>query len=256
MVGVEFESSGSLIKGYFFPAGGDKAIATVLFLQGFPGVEGDELICQRLAQKNVNVLTFNYRGTFGSEGHFSFSNAVADIGATLQFLQKSQLQKRYAIDPDKIVLGGWSFGSGIVLAGAARFPKVKKIFCLSGRDFGKEAQRIAEDPDYAKVVANNLAAIRAPAGPIRYQDDLQSDLVENEAKFNSQRLASRLKERDLLLVGSWDDEVSAIEDHILPLYRLLKEHNAKVSIKAFQDDHEFSKCKDTLVDTIIGWLSD
>jgi len=73
MIPVEFASSGSMIRGYFFPSSGDPIIATVIFLQGFPGIEGDELICERLAQANVSVLTFNYRGTFGSQGYFSFS---------------------------------------------------------------------------------------------------------------------------------------------------------------------------------------
>ncbi len=59
---VEFESSESVLRGYFFPASGDFTFATVLFLQGFPGTEGDELICERLARGGANVLTFNFGG--------------------------------------------------------------------------------------------------------------------------------------------------------------------------------------------------
>jgi len=50
--------------------------------------------------------------------------------------------------------------------------------------------------------------------------------------------------------------VSAIEDHILPFYRLLVENGAKkVRIEAFQDNHEFSASKDRLVQVILNWLS-
>lgn len=256
MVSIEFVSSDSVIKGYFFPSTSDSAIATILFLQGFPGTEGDELICKRLAKADVNVLTFNYRGTFRSEGYFSFSNAVADIGAALQFLREPQNLKAYQIDLEKIVLGGWSFGSGIVPAGAVQNCEIKKIFAISGRDFSKEAQQIAQDPNYAKEVTKNLETIRAPKGPVNFKDDILSDLVENLATFEIEKLVPLLKDRDILLIGGWDDRVVAIEDHILPLYRSLVEKGTNVRIEAFQDDHEFSESKDQLVQVIVNWLSE
>jgi len=255
MVTVEFLSSYSRIKGYFFPSSGNDAIATVLFLQGFPGVEGDELICERLAQEKVNVLTFNYRGTFESEGYFSFSNAIADIGAALELLHEAHFLKTYSIDLNRIVLGGWSFGSGLVFAGSVGHPEVRKIFSISGRDFGKEARKIEKDPEYAEEVTRNLAAIRAPEGPVKYRDELLYDLVENQAIFDTEKLTSSLRDRDILLIGGWDDDVITIEDHILPLYRSLSKQGAKVRIEAFQDEHEFSKSKDELVQVIVNWLS-
>ena len=256
MVNIEFESSGSSIKGYFFPASGNDAIATVLFLQGFPGVEGDELICERLAQENINVLTFNYRGTFGSEGYFSFSNAVDDIGAALLFLREPQFQETYAINPGKIALGGWSFGSGIIFSGAIRSNEIRKVFAISGRDFSQEARRIENDPEYAEIVTRNLAAIRTPEGPVNYRDDLLSDLIDNHAILDTRKLVPYLKGRDILLIGGWDDEVSAIEDHILPLYRSLKGQGTKVRIEAFQDDHEFTDNKKELIQVIVNWLTE
>jgi len=256
MVTVEFVSSDSLIKGYFFPSCGNYAIATVLFLQGFPGIEGDELICERLAQENINVLTFNYRGTFGSAGYFSFSNAVADIGAALQFLGQLQLQNTYSIESNKIVLGGWSFGSGIIFAGAVREPDVRKIFAISGRDFSQEARKIEQDSEYAEEVTSNLAAIRVPKGPVNYRDDLLSDLVENQAIFETEQQIPYLTDRDILLMGGWDDEISRIEDHILPAYRSLSKQGIKVSIAAFQDDHEFSQSKDKITQVIVNWLKE
>ncbi|HSG44535.1 MAG TPA: hypothetical protein VLA72_15410 [Anaerolineales bacterium] len=256
MVTVEFLSIDNLIKGYFFPSPGNNPIATVLFLQGFPGIEGDELICARLARENVNVLTFNYRGTFGSAGHFSFSNAVVDIGAALQFIRQPQLQNTYSIESNKIVLGGWSFGSGIVFAGAVREPEVRKIFTISGRDFSKEARKIEQEPEYAQEATINLAAIRVPKGPVNYRDGLLSDLVENKETFEIERQIPYLIDRDILLIGGWDDEISAIEDHILPVYRSLSKQGIKVSIEAFQDDHEFSQSKDKITQVIANWLKE
>jgi pimeloyl-ACP methyl ester carboxylesterase len=253
---VEFSSSGSRIKGYFFPGSIKPIIATVIFLQGFPGVEGDELICERLAQGCVNVLTFNYRGTFRSEGHFSFPNAIADVGAALRFVKESQTVDTYHIDPNKIILGGWSFGSGIVPVGAAQHPDIKKIFLISGRDFCKEALKIKQDPEYAKKVTANLETIRSPKGPVLFRDDLLTDLIDNRAIFDIDYLSPLLKDRDILLISGWDDSVTAIEDNILPFYRsLIKNCANKVKIEAIQDDHEFLHSRDRLVEIIMDWLN-
>jgi dienelactone hydrolase len=254
MISVEFVSSDNVIQGYFFPSSTDRSITTVIFLQGFPGAEGDELICERLAQEQVNVLTFNFRGTFRSEGYFSFTNAIADIGAALYYLKESQNLKAYMVDPENIVLGGWSFGGGIVPAGAVQYREFRKIFSISGRDFGREAREIERDPTYAKAVAGNLESIRAPNGPVKYKDDILSDLIENRVVFEIEGLIPYLIDCDVLLIGGWDDRVVAIEDHILPLYRLLAKNGAKVRIEAFQDDHEFYKNKDRLVQVIVNWL--
>jgi len=251
---VKFRSSNHRIQGYFFPAAGNEAIATILFLQGFPGVEGDELICERLAQEQVDVLTFNYRGAFASEGYFSFSHAIADISAAIQFLQDPQFAQTYRIDPHRIVLGGWSFGSGIIFAGAVHATHIRRIFAISGRDFSQEARRVAQDAAYAETMTRNLAAIRAPEGPVNFRDDLLSDLINNQATFTLEQQLPYLKDRDILLLGAWDDEISPIEDHLLPLYRCLTSEGIKSRIAAFHDDHAFSKNKALLVEEIINWL--
>jgi dienelactone hydrolase len=255
MIPVVFTSSGSTIKGYFFPAVSKPVITTVIFLQGFPGVEGDELICGRLAEEHINVLSFNYHGTFSSEGYFSFRNAVDDIAAAIQYLKGSQELSQYDINPAEIVLGGWSFGSGMVPIGAAQNPEIGRFFRISGRNFADEARNIKRDPEYAQVVSMNLEAIRTPNGPVNFRDDLLKDLVENQASFDIDKLAPQLIDREILLIGGWDDHVIKIEDHMIPFYRSLVESGAKkVRIEAFQDDHEFSKSKDQLVQIILDWL--
>ena len=45
MLPVKFKRSDQLIQAYFFPAAADSVLASVIFPQGLPGIEGDELIC-------------------------------------------------------------------------------------------------------------------------------------------------------------------------------------------------------------------
>ncbi|MCB9446547.1 MAG: alpha/beta fold hydrolase [Ardenticatenaceae bacterium] len=255
MISVQFISSNSLIKGYFFPANVNAPASTVIFLQGFPGIEGDELICEALSQAGTNVLTFNYRGTFQSEGSFSFPNAVADIGAALRFLQAPHTQETYRIAPDEIILGGWSFGAAIAPAGAAQNPAFKQMFMISGRNFGLEARQIGSDPAYAQQVAQNLASLRAPEGPVHFQDDLIPGLVTYQDALDHEKLAPWLHDRHVLLIGGWEDEITPIEAHTIPFYRaLVKSGAAHVRIEAVQDDHEFARSKVQIVQLILDWL--
>jgi len=239
MLPVEFTSSESVVRGYFFLSTANSVIATVIFLQGFPGIEGDELICEQLSQVGINVLTFNYCGTFLSEGYFSFSNAVDDIGAALRFLENSQKLKTYQVNPGNIILGGWSFGSAIVPAGAVQNPAFKRMFMISGRNFGKEARKIESDPDYAQQIAQNLESLCAPKGPVSFQDDLLPGLVANQDALDHEKLAPLLHDRRILLIGGKQDEVTPIEAHTIQFYNALANSGADAGMEIVQDDHGF-----------------
>lgn len=255
MIQTKFDSSGSLIKGYFFPAEENHAIASIIFLQGFPGIEGDELICERLAKANVNVLTFNYQGIFKSKGFFSFSNAISDIGAAIQFIKESRFREKYHIDMKNIILGGWSFGSGLVPTGAIRNAAISRIFCISGRDFGAEARRIDQNPEYKREVFSNLESIRKPVGSVNFKDNVLDDLIKNQEMLDPRNLTPGLKDYEILLVGGWNDEVSSLDDHLIPFYRSLIEYgNQRVHIEALNTDHEFSNHKSQLVKLIVDWI--
>jgi alpha/beta superfamily hydrolase len=228
---------------------------TAVFLQGFPGTEGDELICEHLSRAGINVLTFNYRGTFQSEGYFSFSNAVADTGAALRFIQEPHNRETYQINPEKIILGGWSFGGAIAPAGAVQNPAFTRMFMISGRNFGQEARKIANEPVYARQVAQNLESLRAPQGPVNFQDDLIPDLVANQDALDHEKLAPLLNDCHILLVGGWKDDVTPIEAHTIVFYRaLINNGAANVRIEAVPDDHEFSQSKEQIVQLILNWL--
>ena len=224
-------------------------------MQGFPGIEGDELICERLAQENINVLTFNYQGTFQSEGFFSFSHVINGIGAAIQFIKELSNQEKYYVDFENLILGGWSFGSGIVPTAASRYADISRMFCISGRDFGAEAHRVSQNPTYAQEVYKNLKSIRKPDGPVSFQDNLLEDLINNQETLDSQKLAPKLNDCEILLIGGWNDEISPIEEHLIPFYRaLLESGNPRVRIEVLNTDHEFSNSKDQLVERIVEWI--
>ncbi|NTV51349.1 MAG: hypothetical protein HGA69_00735 [Desulfobulbaceae bacterium] len=67
--------------------------------------------------------------------------------------------------------------------------------------------------------------------------------------------ANALANRDILLIGGWNDMNVIIEQHILPLYRALVDVKArKVQIAAFQDDHAFERSREELAATVVHWV--
>ena len=59
-------------------AGKDKK-ETVLLLHGLPGNERNLDLAQELRRNGRNVIYFNYRGAWGSQGEFMFSNCLLTL---------------------------------------------------------------------------------------------------------------------------------------------------------------------------------
>ena len=101
-----------------------------------------------------------------------------------------------------------------------------------------------------------LEELKSPAGPVRFEGKAANEeLMQNPTPYDLRINAAALANRDILLIGGWDDTNVTIEHHILPFYRTLVNTNAqKVQITAFQDNHEFEKSREELAATIIRWI--
>ena len=75
------KSDGALLNGRALLAQGKGPHPTILLLHGMPGNELNMDVAQAARRAGWNVFTFHYRGSWGSGGEFSFSNAVADTAA-------------------------------------------------------------------------------------------------------------------------------------------------------------------------------
>lgn len=83
LIPLQVPSAGVLLLGVLFPATGPGPHPTVVMLHGFPGTENNFDLAHALRRSGRNVLTFHYRGAWGSPGRFTFSNALEDAEAAL-----------------------------------------------------------------------------------------------------------------------------------------------------------------------------
>src|SRR5947208_660286 len=102
-------SSGVGLNAVLFEAAGMGPHPTVILMHGLPGNERNLDLAQAIRRCGWDVLTFTYRGAWGSPGDVSISHAMEDTAAALAFARSPEAVK-LGIDPRHIVLAGLSMG--------------------------------------------------------------------------------------------------------------------------------------------------
>src|SRR5438270_7758661 len=84
---LHIPSGGVEINGVAYLAGGAGSHPTLVLLHGLPGNEKNLDLAQAVRRAGWNVVTFNYRGSWGSPGTFSFRGNLADAKAVLAYVR-------------------------------------------------------------------------------------------------------------------------------------------------------------------------
>jgi pimeloyl-ACP methyl ester carboxylesterase len=256
-VNNSFDSNGFVLKGRFYRAEGKGPFTTVLLIQGFPGSEGDLFgLGERISASGINAFTFNYRGMYKSEGRFSLANTIQDIQAALDYLHKEEIVREFKIDISSIILCGYSYGGGMGLTYAANHPEVRRIISIAGTDHGEFIREYQRNESMAEIIDDMFDRLKAPEGPARFDGHLAlQKLIDNEDLYDLRLSAPRLADRDILLIGGWEDVNVTIENHLLPFYRALRAKKAQnVRIIAYHTDHFFENVREKLAEDIVEWI--
>ncbi len=258
---ISIEREGVLLKGKFFVAQGEGKFPTAVLLNGFPGTRTDVIgIGKLLADAGINVLTFQYCGTYESQGLTSFDNQQKDIQAAFDFICQSDNINRFRIDTSLIYLGGWCNGGGMALVYSVYHPEITSVFSVVGNDFGEFMREYVRNPEMKKTVdsmfdgfiANGYARFDKGALP----KEMAEEGIENmNPVYDIRQNTKILAQKDLLLICAWDDNLVTVEQYMLPLYRALQKENAKyLQIIAIQDGHNFIKSRKILATHIADWI--
>jgi pimeloyl-ACP methyl ester carboxylesterase len=107
---VQFESHGALINGQLYRPAGEGVHPTVVLLHGLPGNEQNLDLAQMIRRAGWTVITFHYRGSWGSGGRYSFAGGIDDTRALLALLQQPAKAAAWGVDPARLVIMGHSYG--------------------------------------------------------------------------------------------------------------------------------------------------
>lgn len=260
-VSIDLRSNGVKLDAKFYPTGKGYSAPTVILLHGYPGNANSPYgLAERLNKNGMNILVFNYEGSFKSDGVFSWENCMTDVGVALSFLKQKNTIRQFAIDTSKIFVCGCSMGAAIALSAAVHNPEIRKIIAVAGgNDISIYLQKMNRDPAFLAAMEKRITAPTLNNGPIRgdsaYVHSYVSRIMTNYEYFDLIKNAEKLKDREILFITGWLDTTVPLEEFIIPAYRHLKALNPEVvSIKALETDHFFTNQRDELANVITDWI--
>jgi pimeloyl-ACP methyl ester carboxylesterase len=238
-------SHGARMNAVLYVAAGRGPHPVVILVPGFPGNEKNLDLAYSLRRAGWNTLLAHFRGSWGSEGVFSFSNAIEDLQAAILFLRDAENAKKYGNDPKKIVLIGHSLGGFMAASAAARDPEIAGLVMIAAWNIGatmtgpRETHRIDAIP-----AASSRLPGTTPAG-------LQAEAEANAAKWNYLDYAEALKTRPVLILEAHDRNLSYNKDMKAALQ---KAGNTRVTETYVETDHSFSDHRIALQVAVLEWL--
>ena len=226
---------------------------TVLLLHGFPGHELNVDFAHILRRAGWNVMIFHYRGSWGSQGEFSFTHCIEDVHSVLNYLRNPEIIHKFRMDVQKIVIIGFSMGGFLSLISAIEDPSINAIASIAGVNFGHWAT-IVRNQETGSVINDLLKEDLLPLNGTT-SEQLIEEVLKNENNWNAINLAKNLSNRILLLVAGTKDTVVPISNHHKPLVEELLTYNSThLTEKILEADHAFSDKRIALTRIILSWL--
>jgi pimeloyl-ACP methyl ester carboxylesterase len=233
------------INGLAYIAEGPGRHPTVILCHGLPGNEKNLDLAQAIRRAGWNVITFNYRGSWGSPGEFRFANNPQDAEAVLAFIRDTANARALGIDTRRIVLGGHSMGGWVTALTAPRHPELRGAFLISAADMGRWHSVPREQT--VEHMAGDMESL-AGATP----ESMADELIANGAGLmfggdNTKGFAHM----PLLILTANDGLAPNVEPIINQMKSL---GNKRVVVVHRATDHSWNDSRIALESTIIKWL--
>ena len=251
---VAIPSSGDRMNGVLLIAQGPGPHPTAILLHGFPGNERNLDLAQAVRRSGWNVLTFQYRGAWGSEGSFSFTHMLEDVVAAIDFMQGPE-GKSACCSSNQIVLIGHSMGGWAALLTAAKDPRIRAVASMAGWNMGWASRTLTDSAAFAEDVAGTESSLLPLRGTSA--EALTRERAEHIADWNLLNHVASLADKSILLIAGSRDDVAPIAEHHLPLLTGLEATKAeKVTSIIIDSDHSFSDRRIALTQAVLSWLRD
>jgi len=234
-------SGNSLLAGFIYKANGAQKHPTLLLLHGYPGNERNLDLAQVVRAHGWNVIYFDYRGSWGSQGQFSFKNAVEDVVNVFAFCKK--YQDSLKIDTSNIVLFGHSMGGWVCLKALQQLPGIKKGFALSTWDIYDDYKKVLTEKEMLRLANDGGKYFVLNAS----NKEIFSPVLKNPGYFNLANDAAALAGKQIIML----DE----HDHNKLLAGAIKSlSKSYFDYQVWQTDHPFTNKRVALIKMVLSFL--
>jgi len=230
------EKSHSLM-GIYYLAAADAAAPCAIFLHGIPGAEKNHDLAHRLRELGWHVLIVHFSGAWGSGGVYNMLHHPRDAQAAIDYVLSDHAPVK--IDPNRIMLLGYSLGSRAALFAGVQDPRAAYIVSVAGFcDFSEVMLAdsfYADMPHYLNTSAEVLKQQFLDAG----EGEQPLDVIKTIAP------------RPVLVVHGDQDE-------IVPYYNgdVLGKSGEHVTFITIPDaNHTFTGHRHALIDAIISFVT-
>ncbi|MFX4087191.1 alpha/beta hydrolase family protein [Sphingobium yanoikuyae] len=232
-----------------YVAAGSGVHPTLLLLHGFPGNEQNLDLAQAARRAGWNVLTLHYRGSWGSPGIFSFTNAAEDAFNALLFLEEASTVAKYRIDTSAIVVAGHSMGGFMAAEAAAAEPRVAGLFLIDPWDPAQTVASLATPQGEAGWKAE-VAGDLPPLSGVSYES-LTAEIKGDTQKFDLGRKLVGYGRRPLTIIGA-DRGIGAMARKV---GADAQSANPNTRLMVWPTDHSFSDKRIALADALVRFLA-
>ncbi len=241
---LHIPSGGVEINGLAYVASGAGPHPVLVLCHGWPGNEKNLDLAQAVRRAGWTVITFNYRGSWGSPGSFRFAQVPQDAAAVLAYLRRPEVAAKLGLDPARLVIGGHSMGGWATAMVAAKDPALKGAILISAANMG--AVGTIPRADLVKLAAGNAETL-AGTSPEQMADELAAGRTE----FNALAGAAGLARMPLLVLTS-DDGLAPSAAALVDAVR--KAGGNRVTTAHVATDHSWSDSRIALEAQVIDWL--
>lgn len=237
-------SAKSLLAGFIYRANGAQKHPTLLLLHGYPGNERNLDLAQVVRAHGWNVIYFDYRGSWGSQGQFSFANCVQDVVNVVSFCKTNA--ETYHIDTSNIVLFGHSMGGWICLKALQQLPGISKGFALSTWDIYSDFKDIKNDRQLnARLndpkTGGAYFVLNTPV------EKIFQPVVANPTYYNLQNDTTALANKKIIMLDEHDGNKELAET-------IRKSNHNYFEYEVWKTDHPFTNKRVALINKVLAFL--
>lgn len=241
---IHVPSGGVAINGVVYVAEGEGTHPTLVILHGLPGNEKNLDLAQAVRRAGWNAVTFNYRGSWGSPGAFSFAGNQEDAKAVLAYLRDPANAAKLGVDPGRIAIAGHSMGGWVTAYTAAQDHKLMGAILISAADMGARGVK-ANPAALAAAMDDNREALAGVTGK-----DMADQLIAYGQSWD--HLGPQLKDTRLLVLHT-DDGLRPDAERLIAAVKAAG--GTKVQDLHVATDHGWSDHRVALQALVINWLA-
>ncbi len=251
MVAFQLPSHGALLNAVMYTASGAGPHPTMLLLHGFPGNEQNLDLAQAVRRAGWNVLTFHYRGSWGSLGVFSFAHAAEDADTALAFLKSPEAVARFHIDTSRLVIAGHSMGGMMAAHGAASDKSILGTILIDAWDIAADGRRMAADPKAKNEFVRD--ELRGDLPPLAGTGEaaLMDEIAHAPPSLDLVATAAAIKDMPLLVIGA---ERAGAPTAQAVANAARAAGDKQIALVILPADHSFSDHRIELEARVIDWL--